>query len=130
MQNSMVVFTFSLLGGKQPFWANLVQNNKIFSFSWNLVHRLINNMNMQNSMTMFTFSVLDQKHSFWRNLVQNLNIVSLNRDSVFTFHNLRGKHCFGQIWTKKVKIFSFSWSMVPRLVWKSRIQWWCSLFQF
>ena len=25
MQNSMVVFTFSVLGGKHPFWANLLK---------------------------------------------------------------------------------------------------------
>ena len=29
MQNAMVVFTFSVLDGKHPFWANLVQKMKM-----------------------------------------------------------------------------------------------------
>ena len=33
MQNSMVVFSFSVLDGKQLFYANLVQNIKIISLS-------------------------------------------------------------------------------------------------
>ena len=32
-QNSLVMFTFSVLQRKNPFWANLVQNIKIFSLS-------------------------------------------------------------------------------------------------
>ena len=101
MQNSMVVFTFSVLCGKQRFWTYLVQNIKIFNLSGNLVHGLINKLNMQNSMVVFTFSVLDQKHSFWRNLVQNLNIDSLSGNLVLTLHTLERKHCFGQ---KKSKL--------------------------
>ena len=41
MQNSMVVFTFSVLDQKLTFRANLVQKIKIISLSWNLVPRLI-----------------------------------------------------------------------------------------
>ena len=41
MQNSMVVFSFSVLEGKQLFCANLVQNIKIISLSWNLVPAII-----------------------------------------------------------------------------------------
>ena len=37
MQNSMVMFTFSVLDWKQPFWANLVQKKKFVSLDWNLV---------------------------------------------------------------------------------------------
>ena len=58
------------------------------------------NSNMQNSMVMFTFSVFDQKYPFWGNLVQ------------------------------KVKIISWSWNLVPRLIRIYRIQCWCSLFLF
>ena len=46
----------------------------------------------------FTFSVLDQKNPLWVNLV------------------------------KKIKIVSLIWNLVPRLIWISGIQWWCSLF--
>ena len=49
---------------------------------------------------MFTFSVLDQKNPFWVNLV------------------------------KKIKIVSLSWNLVPRLIWISEIQWWCSIVLF
>ena len=55
---------------------------------------------MYNSMAVFTFSVLDGKHPFWANLVQ------------------------------KIKIVSFSWNLVPRLIQICRVQWWCSLFVF
>ena len=40
MQNSIVLSTFSVLDGKHPFWATLVQKIKVASFSWNLVPRL------------------------------------------------------------------------------------------
>ena len=60
----MVVFTFSVLDGKHPIFANLVKNIKIVRLSLNLVHRLINNLNTKNSMVVFPFSVLDQKYFF------------------------------------------------------------------
>ena len=41
LQNSMVVFIFSVFDGKHPFWANVVQKIKIVSLRWNLVPRLI-----------------------------------------------------------------------------------------
>ena len=41
MHNSMVKFTFFVFGRKYPFFANLVQNVKIISLSWNLVASLI-----------------------------------------------------------------------------------------
>ena len=88
MQNLVVVFTFSVLDWKHPFWANLVQKVKIVSLSWKLVlfgletpflgkfgtknqncqfklkFGTKTNSNMQNSMALFTFSVLDRKHPF------------------------------------------------------------------
>ena len=41
LQNSMVIFPFSFFGWKFSFWANLVQNVRIISWSWNLVSMLI-----------------------------------------------------------------------------------------
>ena len=41
MQNSMAVFTFSVLDQKYPFWPNLIQKVKIVLFRWNLIPRLI-----------------------------------------------------------------------------------------
>ena len=58
------------------------------------------NSNMQNSIVVFTFSVSEWKYSFWANLVQ------------------------------KVKIISWSWNLVARLIRICWIQWCCSLFSF
>ena len=65
MQNSMVMFTFSVFDGKYPFFfANLVQKIKVVFLSWNAVVGLI--LIMHNSMVMLTFSVSNQKYSFWQ----------------------------------------------------------------
>ena len=58
------------------------------------------NSNMQNSMVMFSFFVFDRKYPFWANLFQ------------------------------KVKIISWSWNLVARLIWICWIQSCCSLFSF
>ena len=134
------MFTFSVFDGKYRFWANLVQNIKIVSWRWNLIPRLIRicriqwccsrflflsgntlfgqtwsknqnyqfklkfvtytNSNMQNSMVMFTFFCFDQKYPFWAKMVQ------------------------------KVRMISWCWNLIPRLIGICRIQWWCSLFLF
>ena len=118
----------------------MVQKIKIISWNWNLVARLIRicriqrccsfffssgntlfgqiwskknqnchfklkfgtytNSNMQNSMVMFILSVFDWKYPFWANLVQ------------------------------KVKIISWSWNLVARLIRICRIQQCCSVFWF
>ena len=41
MLNLLVMFTFSVLERKYPFWANLVQKDKIVCLQWSLVLRLI-----------------------------------------------------------------------------------------
>ena len=41
IQNSMTMFNFCGFDWNYPFWANLVQINKIVRISWNLVPRLI-----------------------------------------------------------------------------------------
>ena len=56
MQNSMVVFTFSVLDWKYPFWANLVQKIKIVSLSWNLRIRLIGICRIQWWCSLFLFT--------------------------------------------------------------------------
>ena len=55
---------------------------------------------MQNSMVMFIFFVFDRKYPFWANFAQ------------------------------KVKIISWNWNLVARLIRIWRIQWWCSFFLF
>ena len=41
MQNSMVMFTFSVFDWKYPFRANLVQKINVVSLTWNFILRLI-----------------------------------------------------------------------------------------
>ena len=43
---------------------------------------------------------------------------------------LIGNSLFGQIWSRKSKLLSLSWNLVPKLIRICRIQWWCSLFCF
>ena len=106
MQNSVVVFTFSVLERKHPFLANLEtpflgkfgpknQNRQSkLKFSTQI------DSNMQKSVALFTFFILDRKQPFWTNLVQKIKIVSLRRN------------------------------VAPRPIRISRIQWRCSLFLF
>ena len=55
MQNSMVVFTFSVSDRKHPFWANLVQKIKIASLGCNLVPRLVQICRIQWWRSLFLF---------------------------------------------------------------------------
>ena len=136
----MMLFSILVFDWKYPFWANLVLKIKIDTLSWNFVRTLVRtcriqswcyffcfwseipflgklcpkhqnshfklkfgtytNSNMQNSMVMFNFFVFDRKYRFWVNLVQ------------------------------KVKIISWSWNLVARLIRICIIQWCCSLFWF
>ena len=95
MQNSIMMFTFSVFDQKYPFGVNLVQNCQFA-----LKFGTYTNMNMQNSMVVFTFSIFNRKYLFGGNLVE------------------------------KIKLISFSWNLVPRLIWICTIQWWCWLFLF
>ena len=75
MQNCVVVFTFSVLEGKYPFWANLVRKIKNFTLSWSLVPRLIRISRIQWWCSLFLFSTR-------KTLFQKLKIVSLSWDLV------------------------------------------------
>ena len=80
MQNLMVVFTFSVLDRKYPFWTKLFQKIKTVSLTWSLVTKT--NSNMQNSTVVFILSVLGWKYQFWANLIQKIKIVILSWNSV------------------------------------------------
>ena len=75
MQNSVVLFTFSVFDRKYFFRANLVQKTK-FHLKLLFVARLIW-ICMQNSVLMFTFSVFDQKYPFWANLTHKKTKLSV-----------------------------------------------------
>ena len=72
----MVVFTFSVLDQKYPFWTKLFQKNKNCQF--NLKFGTKTNSNMQNSMVVFILFVLGWKYQFWANLIQKIKIVTSN----------------------------------------------------
>ena len=122
MQNSMVVFAFSVLDREYLFWANLVSKNlkSLFKVRFDTY----TNSNMQNSM-MLTFSVLDRKYPFLANLVANFKIVFMWDLTprliqicripwwcwLFLFST--GNIVFGQIWSKskvlqKFRVHGFS----------------------
>ena len=81
MQNSMVMFSFSIFDRKHPLWGNLVQKLKMFSFSWSLLTRV--NANMQNSTVTFTFYITNGNTLFGQIWSKNVKIVSLNWNLIY-----------------------------------------------
>ena len=76
MQDSVVMFTFSVFYWKCPFWVNLVQKIKIANLSWNLAQRLIQIRRIKWWCPLSLF--LERKYHFWANFVQKVKIVSLS----------------------------------------------------
>ena len=72
MLNLMVMFTFSVLDWKYPFWANLVENTKTVCLRWNLNARLIPVWWIRKWCSLFFVS--DWNYPFWSNLVQKLKL--------------------------------------------------------
>ena len=97
MQNSMVVFTFSVFERKYPFWANLFQKITIVSLSWNLVLGLIRLCRIEWC-SLFPFSIgntlfeqiLSVSAEIW--YLDYLNIY--NSMMVFTFSVFNRKYTF------------------------------------
>ena len=71
--NSHMVFTFSVLDQKNPFWANLIKKIKIVSLSRNSVPKIIWKYGIQWWCHFFSFW---QEIPFWANLVQKIKVVS------------------------------------------------------
>ena len=95
MQNSMILFTFFCFWVQIPFLGKFGPKDQNYQFK--LKFGTGTNSNMENSMVMFIFSLFDWKYP-WANLLQ------------------------------KVKIISWSWNLVPRIIRICWIQWCCSLF--
>ena len=72
MQNSTVIFTFSIPGSKYSFQANFLQNKRNCDFK--LKFRIQTNMNQKNSIAMFSFPVFVWKYLFWENFVPQVKI--------------------------------------------------------
>ena len=100
MQNSMMMFTFSVLDQKIPFLGKFVQNIKIVSLNWNLVLILII-CKIQWWCSLFPFST---KNTFFEvNLVQKIKFVGLNWNLVlnsFEYAQFNGDADFFCFWPK------------------------------
>ena len=140
MQNSVVMFTFSVLEWKYHFCTSLDQKIKIVSLNWNLVPRLIQTCRIQWWRSFFLFSTgntnlgkfgpkiqicqFNVKPSSYANSnMQNLMVV-------FTFSVLNRKYPLWANLVQKNKTVTLSWNLVPRIIRICRIQWWYSLFLF
>ena len=135
MQNSMVVFTFSVFDQKYPFWINFVQKVKLVSLRWNFEYA--------------EFNECDYFFCFWSTLlflgkfgpkIQNcwfkLKFSGLTNSNMqnsmveFTFSVFNQKYPFWASLVQKYKIISLSLNLLPWLIRIYRIQWWCSLSLF
>ena len=137
MQNSAVLFSFSILSWECLSWANLSQKSKLSvkAGTWHL--------NMKNSVVMFIFSAFDRRYPFLgiyfkksilfveanSRLPRLILICGIQRwFSFFIF--LDQKYAFWVNLIQKFKIVSLSWNLLPRLFRMCKIQWRCSLFLF
>ena len=77
MQNSILMFNFSVLDWKYSFYTNSVRKKQIFQFK--LKFGTKTNLNIQNSMLILVFSsILDRKFFFLEDLLQKTKIISLS----------------------------------------------------
>ena len=139
MQNSMVVFTFSVLDQKNPFWGKSGQKYQVCQFKLKCGTKT--NLNMQNLMMMVTFSVFDHKYPFWTSLVHQFKIVCSSEIWYKDYSNMQNSVVVSilsalgwkqiPLWAnvvQKTTIVSLSWKLVLRLIQLWRIQWWYSFF--
>ena len=104
IQNSMLLFTFSVLERKHLFEENLVQKTKIGSLRWNLVSRLIQICRIQWWCLLFVFQsgnnlfgqIWSKKSNCQLKLKFGTQINSIIQNSMvaFTFSVLYRKHPF------------------------------------
>ena len=130
MQNSMVMFIFSLFDQKYPFSTNLIQKFKIISWSWNLVPTLIPTCRIQwwDSLLLFLIgnTLFEQIRSKKSKLSVELKFGTYTNSNmqnsmvIFTFFDR--KYPFWANFVQKVRLISWSWNLVPKLIRISRIQ--------
>ena len=140
MQNSMVIFTFSVYDQAYAFWANLVQKIEIASSRWNSRLKLIQICRIQCWCSHFCYWVeipslgkfgpKNQNDQFRLKFGTYTNSNMQNSMLIFTFSVFDRKFPFWANLVQKIKVISLSWNLVPRLIQICKIQWWCSLFLF
>ena len=156
MQNSLVMFIFSVLDWKYPCWANLVQKIKIVSLILNMVPRPIQICRIQWWCSLFWFSI---GNTLLGKFGPKISIASLSWDLVpriigkfngddhfspFSSEITQYSECNGGVhiivlywkctfWAVLVENFTIaclSWNLVPILIWICWIQWWYLLLLF
>ena len=137
MQNSNVAFILSALEWKCLFWANVFQKIKIVSLSWKLVVRPIRIWRIQWWRSFFSFFFVFDRKDFFFNLLQKsklfIEAVILDLDYV-KYVQLDGnfrlflgrKYLFWVNLVQKFKRVSLRQNLVPRLILKCKVLWWCS----
>ena len=104
----------------------MVTKLKMVGLRWNLVPRLIQISKIQWWCLLFPLST-DQT-PFWLNFVQKpklfrLKFLTYNNSNkfnsmvMFTFYVFHWKYSFQANLVQKIKIFTLSWNLVPRLIW-------------
>ena len=118
MQNSMIMFTFSVLDQISfgPFWVILVQKIKIVSLSWNLVPKLIQISRIQLWCSLFLFLIINIfLAKIWSKNLKLLvpseiwykgqfKYAEPNDGVHFICFKLEIATLFGQIWSKESKL--------------------------
>ena len=124
MQNSVVIFTFSVLDQKHPFVANLVSQFKTVFFSkWNLVPRLIGICRIQWCCSLFHFWTGNV--FFWANLVQKI------QNCLFKLEFFTWLIRMWRIpWWCSFLCFWWKYSFSGNIFQKINVMVWCSLFLF
>ena len=133
---------YSVFNWNYLFWVILVQKLKIISLSWNFVSRLIQICRIPWRCSLFLFSTGKTFLGKFGPKNKNCQFVLKFRTRRIWICRIMKKTCgvhffcfrpekpFLDKSSQKIKIFSLSWNLVPRLLWISRIQWWCSIFLF
>ena len=136
MQNSMIMFTFSVLDRKYSFWANLVQKSKIVSLSWNLVPRLTWICRIQWSFSFLFFFFFFRPEilflgKFGAKIQDCLLKVIFGTKTNSNMHNsmvvfaiavLHQKCLFWVYLVENTKIVCLRWNLVPKLIQICKIQ--------
>ena len=131
----MVMFTSSVFDRKLLFgqiWSKKLK----FSWSWNLVPRLIQIWRIQWWCSLFwfwpflgKFGPKYQNFQFKLKFATKNNLNIQNSLVMFNFF-FEWKYLFLATLVPKFKTYCLKWNFTPRLTWICRIQWWCSLFCF
>ena len=139
MQNSMMLFTFSVIDWKYRFWANFVQNLKIVSSIWKLDASLIRYAWFNDSVKFFLFwsdmSFLGKfaqkcQNCYFKVKLTPRLIQMQNSMMLFSFFVFDQKFFFLPNLIQKVKVITLSWTLAESIAQICRTQWCCSLFPF